>query len=433
MPRTPRNSTKILHGITAEASCYTNRSSFMTPVSKNSSRWLADGFKEIKSEPTRPPILMDEYGQTPDHFYLARNPPKPPTPNRNQAQYMCYNSTNLFQNIDSTAHNLDLTQVKRRLILESPELSRDLGFRTPKSRRGRPPSNLHSTPCKLKSPACEKTRYDTSLGLLTKRFLNLLTGAPDGVVDLNRASSELEVQKRRIYDITNVLEGIGLIEKKSKNNIQWRGGDLSSSRQDVLEAELELLEEKENHIDNLISNASLQLDLLTESADKRYPFVSLTPPTLAYVTYKDLRSIQAYVNKTLIAVKAPPHTKLEVPEPLQIFVKSTQGDIGVFLCPEEDCGGSPVKNSSQGSEDDDYRHALISEEDDLALLGSKSNLFQTDDQYHDLQFLHLEPPLSEEDYAFTLDEMEGIADLFDGSDLWMPSGTAQAAATAADN
>lgn len=29
-------------------------------------------------------------------------------------------------------------------------------------------------------------------------------------------------QKRRIYDITNVLEGIGLIEKKSKNSIQWR-------------------------------------------------------------------------------------------------------------------------------------------------------------------------------------------------------------------
>jgi hypothetical protein len=32
-----------------------------------------------------------------------------------------------------------------------------------------------------------------------------------------------QVQKRRIYDITNVLEGIGLIEKKSKNNIKWKG------------------------------------------------------------------------------------------------------------------------------------------------------------------------------------------------------------------
>lgn len=40
-------------------------------------------------------------------------------------------------------------------------------------------------------------------------------------MDLNRAAEALEVQKRRIYDITNVLEGIQLIRKKSKNNIQW--------------------------------------------------------------------------------------------------------------------------------------------------------------------------------------------------------------------
>ena len=37
------------------------------------------------------------------------------------------------------------------------------------------------------------------------------------------AGRAAQVQKRRIYDITNVLEGIGLIDKKSKNNIQWKG------------------------------------------------------------------------------------------------------------------------------------------------------------------------------------------------------------------
>jgi hypothetical protein len=40
---------------------------------------------------------------------------------------------------------------------------------------------------------------------------------------LNEASRTLEVQKRRIYDITNVLEGIGLIEKTIKNKIRWKG------------------------------------------------------------------------------------------------------------------------------------------------------------------------------------------------------------------
>jgi hypothetical protein len=60
------------------------------------------------------------------------------------------------------------------------------------------------------------TRYDTSLGLLTRKFIDLLENSPDGVIDLNIASVQLNVQKRRIYDITNVLEGIGILEKVSE-------------------------------------------------------------------------------------------------------------------------------------------------------------------------------------------------------------------------
>jgi hypothetical protein len=42
-----------------------------------------------------------------------------------------------------------------------------------------------------------------------------------------------QVQKRRIYDITNVLEGVGLIEKKSKNNIIWKPAMPSGSPEDA--------------------------------------------------------------------------------------------------------------------------------------------------------------------------------------------------------
>ena len=52
-----------------------------------------------------------------------------------------------------------------------------------------------------------KTRFDNSLTTLTKRFVHLLRLSDDGSVDLNKAAKRLEVQKRRIYDITNVLEG----------------------------------------------------------------------------------------------------------------------------------------------------------------------------------------------------------------------------------
>lgn len=70
--------------------------------------------------------------------------------------------------------------------------------------------------------------------MLTKKFVTLIEQADEGTIDLNRAAESLQVQKRRIYDITNVLEGIGLIEKKSKNNIQWKAlGSSSTSGEDA--------------------------------------------------------------------------------------------------------------------------------------------------------------------------------------------------------
>jgi hypothetical protein len=43
-----------------------------------------------------------------------------------------------------------------------------------------------------------------------------------GTIDLNDAATTLTAPKQRIYDITNVLEGVGLVEKRNKNIIQWR-------------------------------------------------------------------------------------------------------------------------------------------------------------------------------------------------------------------
>ena len=69
----------------------------------------------------------------------------------------------------------------------------------------------------------KKGRKENGLVELTKKFIELLKGACNQTLDLNDAVKDLFVQKRRIYDITNVLEGIGLICKVSKNNIRWDG------------------------------------------------------------------------------------------------------------------------------------------------------------------------------------------------------------------
>lgn len=72
----------------------------------------------------------------------------------------------------------------------------------------------------------------------------------------------VQVQKRRIYDITNVLEGIGLIEKKSKNNIQWR--PMATSADEEFSREIQLMTEE---------IAMLQVHL----ADTLPPRISRTP------------------------------------------------------------------------------------------------------------------------------------------------------------
>lgn len=42
---------------------------------------------------------------------------------------------------------------------------------------------------------------------------------------MSASAEKLGVPKRRIYDITNVLEGVGLIEKRSKNTVAWKGSE----------------------------------------------------------------------------------------------------------------------------------------------------------------------------------------------------------------
>ncbi|KAG6510788.1 hypothetical protein ZIOFF_028825 [Zingiber officinale] len=158
---------------------------------------------------------------------------------------------------------------------------------TPMSNGGSP-SNNALTPVNT-------CRYDSSLGLLTKKFINLLTHEQDGILDLNNAAQILEaVQKRRIYDITNVLEGIGFIEKKLKNKIHWKGQD--DTRLGETNNDISMLQEE-------FRKLSLHEQSLDDSIRR------------LYVTEDDIKTQKCFQNETLIAIKAPHGTTLEVPSP----------------------------------------------------------------------------------------------------------------------
>ncbi|XP_061432114.1 transcription factor E2F5-like isoform X2 [Lethenteron reissneri] len=188
------------------------------------------------------------------------------------------------------------------------------------------------------------SRHEKSLGLLTAKFVSLLQEAKDGVLDLKVAADTLAVrQKRRIYDITNVLEGIGLIEKKSKNSIQWKGLGPGCNTREVserlvcLKAEMLELERREQELETQRSWVQQSIRNVTEDAGNA---------ALAYLPYEDL--CRCFRADTLLVIKAPVGTELEVPFPdnvsggqskFQIHLRSQSGPINVLLV-NKDSGGS---------------------------------------------------------------------------------------------
>jgi len=40
----------------------------------------------------------------------------------------------------------------------------------------------------------------------------------------------MNLRKRRIYDVTNILEGIGLFRKTAKNKVGWISGNIEDLR-----------------------------------------------------------------------------------------------------------------------------------------------------------------------------------------------------------
>ena len=114
--------------------------------------------------------------------------------------------------------------------------------------------------------------------------------------------------RRRRYDITNVLEGVGLLEKRSKNTIVWRGSGAApggsaarTAAAAVMRARLSELDDEGAALDAAV--AALSHELLTLQSDPEHaPY--------AYVTRTDLRELALAEDATLLAVRCPEGTRL---------------------------------------------------------------------------------------------------------------------------
>uniref|UniRef100_A0A5S6QUU2 E2F_TDP domain-containing protein n=1 Tax=Trichuris muris TaxID=70415 RepID=A0A5S6QUU2_TRIMR len=279
-------------------------------------------------------------------------------------------------------------------------------------------------------------RAEKSLGLLTQKFLKVLQEAKDGVVDLNVAADRLKVkQKRRIYDITNVLEGVGLIEKRSKNSVQWKGGAVGklgelnpAATETLFNLKLELtdLEREERRLDSCMKWLSQSVKNVTDFLDKKQ---------LYFVG--DVEVAKHYAGCTMFLMKAEPGTEIELVPPLV-----------------DDPGELPFKFNVINEEfptqvfmlrdpERDRRDLLFLEDDDkppeLTRAGEEKNIVNMEpptrahmeDDHMDVQetgpgcssadgpfgspehlFVRLSPPPSEDDYSMRTDHNMTLVELY---------------------
>lgn len=252
---------------------------------------------------------------------------------------------------------------KRRLDLgggDSQRVRRVTPPRTPtrtagKQRRSSSTNQPRRASTGSMPPATPGTpKHSSSLGRLTATFYEMLK-KNSGTLDLNKVAQDLDVQKRRVYDITNVLEGIGVIKKESKNHVQWAchsqvlaftffllcifcvktdscGFHLQGCAE--LENELAELEAEEHRLDSAIGILTTSIGQMMRPSED-----------LAYVAMQDMQTlIPNFGDQQFVVVRAPDGSQLEVPDPdaiglpddvssrrYQIYLKSAGGPIGIAM------------------------------------------------------------------------------------------------------
>ena len=166
----------------------------------------------------------------------------------------------------------------------------------------------------------EKQRH--TLVSVTKAFINMLLMSNGAEIDLVSAETALGASKRRLYDVTNVLAGVGLIERCGKAKVKWIGTasmDEYSGDTPKLCHDYQELEKVSQNVDNFLSDLT-QSELFSD---------------YAWVSPKDILSIIPDNDVRVYALRGPSSMTIQVSDmdgdvPFHLICKAPEGEIDLI-------------------------------------------------------------------------------------------------------
>ena len=149
----------------------------------------------------------------------------------------------------------------------------------------------------------EEGRQENSLSKLTKKVIDYVRDKKKVNINLNELVKDLGVKKRRIYDITNVLQGIGYVEKQSKNEIIWnKFQNLCDKKERKNKNRIFILNQKIKELNQSLEKEKEEISNLSSNTELNKNY---------YVKFLDLVNLAKNENKNLLIIKSITGSKLE--------------------------------------------------------------------------------------------------------------------------
>ncbi|KAH0794127.1 transcription factor E2F6-like [Histomonas meleagridis] len=141
---------------------------------------------------------------------------------------------------------------------------------------------------------------------LTQGFVRILTEANGNDVELATVEKELRTTKRRLYDVTNVLAGVGLVERSGKSKVRWLGSHTNFG----------------NQFNSQLSQKEMEINRLTAEVDNELADLSNSElfATCAWIDPSDAELIEPDQSIDLYALTGPPKMVIQWKGPDSVLV-----------------------------------------------------------------------------------------------------------------